>query len=130
MGKVADISFLSNPFWTVTRVLVGIDLFVGLAEDMEIMIGDSQYSQTLEYDRIPLQCVCFHMHGYVVAKFPQPFVKTVWQRKGFQLKERILDTRVGKGVSLGSTEVVMPSSPTVCNVIEKGDFEEAPVQDV
>lgn len=65
--KALDIdgAYQSGLFWTITQVLVEIDLLIGLAENMEIKANGNSYSQLLDYECIPYRCARCHLHGHV-----------------------------------------------------------------
>jgi hypothetical protein len=68
----------------VARVLIKIDMVKGLAESLEIEVGDGSHTQLLDFYGIPFQCVHCHLYGHVVEYCPWPFTRNIWHKKKIQ----------------------------------------------
>jgi hypothetical protein len=68
LGKfiLADNSYKSSNAHFVAKILVDLDVSVGLYESMEIEAGSTKFTQLLDYENIPFRCIRCHLYGHSV----------------------------------------------------------------
>jgi hypothetical protein len=63
VGNYLGKNLLGNPaykysvYHSMDKILVNLDLSKGLAECIDVEVGDWEYNQTLDYINVPFQCV-------------------------------------------------------------------------
>eukprot|EP01018_Ginkgo_biloba_P031210 Gb_14160 [translate_table: standard] len=83
----ADMSFLDTRHMIVAKILVGMDLRDGLADEMVLEKGSYDFTQHLDYQGIPFRCVRCHRYGTWFKNVICPFTK------GFGLERIRLEGR-------------------------------------
>ena len=63
----SDRTFQASSFYTVAKILVKIDLKLGLSSEISIKTKDGDFSQVLDYEGVPFRCHRCHAYGHLVA---------------------------------------------------------------
>lgn len=65
IGKtlLVDQSYKFHAESTLAKVLVSVELSLGLPDFIEIILGDFRFLQVLDYINIPLRCGRFNVYG-------------------------------------------------------------------
>jgi len=68
----SDQSFQDSGYYTVARILVKIDLKLGLSSEIPMKSPDGVFTQVLDYEGVPFRCHRCHAYGHMVASCPLP----------------------------------------------------------
>ena len=119
----ADLSFLESKVCYLGRVLVLLDLHNGLASDIDIKLGDTIFSQIMDYVGIPFKCYRCHRYGHLASYYHlylkrnyREGLKPVWREKikhvlsvdHEKLRSNSVSPRV-EGLDTCSTGIIDPS---------------------
>ena len=77
---IDDIFFTSNVKYVV-RLLINIDVSLGLHESMYFVMGGKKYSQIIYYQNIPFRCIRCHSYGHMHSDCDKVFLKKFWKKK-------------------------------------------------
>ena len=66
---------------SISKILVEIDVSIGLYESIVFYLGHFKKTQTLYYGNFPFRCVRFHVYVHMVSYFSKPFIYKVWREK-------------------------------------------------
>jgi len=77
----ADISYQSTGYMGMAHILVGIKLFVGLADTIIIQRRDEVYHRELDYEGIPFRCGKCHFYGHLAKEWSRNVKSRIWVRK-------------------------------------------------
>jgi len=69
----ADYSFKESGIYTVAKIMVKIDLRLGLTTEITIQGKDGEFTQILDYEGVPFRCHRCHVYGHLVDSCPYPF---------------------------------------------------------
>lgn len=64
----ADLSFLQMDRRTVARILVGLQIYKGLADRLPIQYSCGTHVQSVDYEGLPFRCHRCHEWGHLVAE--------------------------------------------------------------
>jgi hypothetical protein len=94
----ADLSFEDTGLMSVARILVKLDLVLGLLKDLTIETASGSFIQPLDYEGIPFRCHRCHIYGHGVADCKLPFKGKLWGSLGVDI------VVASRRVDLGSRE--------------------------
>ena len=69
----ADLSYLETGKYAVAKILVKIDMRLGLSSEISVQGPDGDFIQALDYVGVPFRCLRCHAYGHLVASCPLPF---------------------------------------------------------
>jgi len=69
----ACISFEESGHMSVARIMVQLNICLGLLQELVIDSSTGSFVQTLDYKCIPFRCHRFHVYGHGVADCTLPF---------------------------------------------------------
>jgi len=87
----SDRTFQESSFYTVAKIMVKIDLKLGLSSEISVKTKDGDFTQVLDYDGVPFRCHRCHAYGHLVASCPFPY------RGGVKRIDEVSDDEKGKG---------------------------------
>ena len=64
----ADLSYMQTGRRTVAWILVGLQIYKGLANRLPIQYTSGMHVQLLDYEGLPFRCHCCHEWGHLVAE--------------------------------------------------------------
>ena len=91
----SDRTFQASSFYTVAKILVKIDLKLGLSSEISVKTKDGDFSQVLDYEGVPFRCHRCHAYGHLVASCRYPYRVSVNRFKA------VSDNELGKGEEEG-----------------------------
>lgn len=68
-----DFSYKETGLFTVAKIMVKIDLRLGLTTEITIQAKDGEFIQQLDYEGVPFRCHRCHVYGHLVDSCPYPF---------------------------------------------------------
>ena len=66
----SDYSHHETGKYTVAKIMVKIDLRLGLSAEINVQSKDGDFVQILDYVGVPFKCHRCHVHGHLVASCP------------------------------------------------------------
>ena len=69
----SDYSHHETGKYTVAKIMVKIDLRMGLSAEINVQSKDGDFVQLLDYVGVLFRCHRCHVHGHLVANCPLPF---------------------------------------------------------
>jgi len=84
----SDQSFHESCYYTVARILVKIDLKLGLSSEISIKTLDGDFTQVLDYDGVPFRCHRCRAYGHLVASCPLPHRDSIRRIEDFSDEEK------------------------------------------
>lgn len=71
-----DSSHIKTGIYTVAKILVNIDIRLGLSAAIKVQSKDGDFTQLLDYVGVPFRCHRCHSQSHLVACYPLPFRKS------------------------------------------------------
>ena len=91
----SDRTFQESSYYTVAKIMVKIDLKLGISSEISVKTKDGDFSQVLDYEGVPFRCHRCHAYGHLVASCPYPYRVSVNRFKD------VSDNELGKGEEEG-----------------------------
>ena len=70
---------------SVAKILIILDLVVGLEESVEVDVRGFVFEQPLDYINVLFSCPWFHNYGHGFEEYAKEFKKQMWKPKSFGL---------------------------------------------
>ena len=83
LGKfiMSDDSYKTESVRSISKILVEIDVSIGLHESIVFDLGCFKKTQTLYYGNVPFRHVIFHVYVHLVSDYSKTFIYKFWREK-------------------------------------------------
>ena len=69
----SDQTFQESSYYTVAKIMVKIDLKLGLSSEISVKTKDGDFTKLLDYEGVPFRCHRCHAYGHLVDSCPYPY---------------------------------------------------------